>query len=313
MLRYFLPLTTYPYNGRSVPCPVCYSAHHTMISNLDRRLKRLPTALCDECGTFYTNPMPTEPELEKYYTTQYRLDYQGAFFRPKDKHVAKKQKEAVWRRQIIETHSPKRQLRTLDFGCGSGELVRELANAGHIAVGFEPGKAYSTFAASSADHAGSIGTYRIDQGPWRSMPYEAGSFDVISILHVLEHLSDPVAALKKAENWLKPDGLLYIEVPDMQFPALKGFKQFHFAHVIGFSRDNFLFAARKAGFELLEEMAPTSFLMHKADMLHGKTPAEIDLKNTAVKNYRDYKKGIGFGEFLKYSTRRIIDKRRQRI
>ena len=42
----------------------------------------------------------------------------------------------------------------------------------------------------------------------------AGTFDVISLVHVLEHIPDPIALLKRCREKLNPDGALFIEVPD---------------------------------------------------------------------------------------------------
>ena len=43
--------------------------------------------------------------------------------------------------------------------------------------------------------------------------YEEDTFDFISFGAVLEHLYDPSCSIQKALNWLKPGGLIHIEVP----------------------------------------------------------------------------------------------------
>lgn len=73
-----VPLAAYPYRGERRPCNLCGSASMTMICRYDRRLKRLTTVSCDGCGLFRTDPMPTEQELQRYYASAYRFDYQFA-------------------------------------------------------------------------------------------------------------------------------------------------------------------------------------------------------------------------------------------
>lgn len=300
MLQYYLPFTGYPYHGETVACPVCRSGRRSPISRFDRRLKLLPTVMCDDCGLFFTNPMPTEAELDAYYRTQYRLDYQFALGRPGQRHMRKKQREAERRHATLAPFLPEAGARLLDFGCGSGELVRHFAARGHSATGLEPGADYARHAMETAPEKGA---FRIDNAPWREAAYPEGAFDVVTMLHVLEHLPDPVAALAAAHRWLAPEGLLLVEVPNMQGYALKCFERFHFAHVLGFSRDNLIHAARLASFEPAREFEPTSILFAKAG--RGPREAAIDLEATAARNRAEYAKPIALAAYLKHHSRRL--------
>ena len=69
--------------------------------------------------------------------------------------------------------------------------------------------------------------------PWQSIDAEElpGSFDLITLIHVLEHVPDPVGMLMRAVNRLSPNGLIYIEVPDLQSERWSGKDFFHIAHV----------------------------------------------------------------------------------
>jgi hypothetical protein len=78
----------------------------------------------------------------------------------------------------------------LDLGCGDGELVRLAQEQGIEAVGFDEKQGQS------------IEKLRLKQ-----------RFKVVSLYHVLEHVEDPSLVLRRAKQWLKPDGLLVVEVP----------------------------------------------------------------------------------------------------
>lgn len=41
-------------------------------------------------------------------------------------------------------------------------------------------------------------------------------FDLIIMAHILEHLDDPIAILKKSKDWLKPNGQIFVAVPNAQ-------------------------------------------------------------------------------------------------
>jgi len=278
------PFVPYPFEGQRIDCPVCGGKGHN-IMNLDREWKPLSTDLCESCGLFFTNPMPTDDELKDYYRATYRAAYMGVVDTVPAQHVAKKKKDAARRAAIVRSlfRDPTGR-RTLDFGCGLGELVLAIETLGFDAYGFEPGEVWSQHARSA----------KIKQGDWQSANYGVKSFDFISIIHVLEHLRAPLDCLAKIEQLLKDDGLLWIEVPDMQAYESKNYTRFHFAHVLGFSRDNLLAAAWTAGFypvrtvtkeEIGKMRSQVSFVFRKRkadDVL------DLNLAAVASRNRKDY-------------------------
>jgi SAM-dependent methyltransferase len=252
LLRHLIPFTRYPFAGGVVSCPVCACDESMLVTSLDRRLKRLPTHACQNCGLFFTNPMPTEADLKDYYSRLYRLDYQGAASSPKERHLRKRVTEANHRVEHLLDLLP-RNSRTLDFGCGSGEFVARMLSVGHDAYGFEPGQTYGNYA-----HA-SLGD-RIQVAGWEDATHDR-SFDLVTCFHVLEHLRDPIRALRQMADWTSPAGLVYVEVPDMVATAsVKGFGGFHFAHLIGFNHHNLMLAGAMAGLRPKVVVSPTSII-----------------------------------------------------
>lgn len=266
ILSFFLPFTGYPYTGRMTPCPGCGHPASTEAAGIDRRLKRLGTAACDHCGLLYTNPMPTEDELASYYTNFYRFDYQAASTAPKEKHLKKRRTEAQMRVAQLSGLLPD-NARTLDFGCGSGEFVAAMLALGHDAHGFEPGETYGSHA--KAQHGD-----RITIKGWQDADY-AGRFDLVTCFHVLEHLSNPVDALAQMAKWSAPDGLVYVEVPDLgNAHPNKGFGALHFAHLLGFNHHNLIVAAARAGLVPDRVVAPTGIIFRHGDADHAVIEAE---------------------------------------
>lgn len=252
LIQFLVPFTKYPYRGEEVACPICGSKQYRSIATLDRRFKRLTTVGCEHCGFLYTNPLPTDQELQHYYTHLYRLDYQGASRAPKEIHLRKRVREAEVRINFLK-HFLKPASRTLDFGCGSGELVSGLAALGHDARGFEPGESYGNYARTKLGE-------RIQVAGWQQVQYDDG-FDLVTCCHVLEHLRNPLDALDQMSKWARPNGLIYIEVPDMEeLVKQKGFRAFHFAHLMGFNRYTLLLAGAKAGLKPKAIVSPTGII-----------------------------------------------------
>ena len=108
--------------------------------------------------------------------------------------------------------------RVVDLGCGAGESLRNLANAGFSVVGIEPdARARAVAAAFGEVHCGTA----------ESLPSfiqdNRRKFDYALMLHVLEHTIQPERALKNVYGLLKDHGKLIVEVPNCQ---ARGFTEF---------------------------------------------------------------------------------------
>jgi SAM-dependent methyltransferase len=90
--------------------------------------------------------------------------------------------------------------RWLDYGCGAGGLVRYLrATGGYDAVGYEQGW--------SVPRLREQGIPFVEDA---DIPGRAGSFDVVTAIEVLEHVTDPLAELRRMRALLRPGGLLFL-------------------------------------------------------------------------------------------------------
>jgi 2-polyprenyl-3-methyl-5-hydroxy-6-metoxy-1,4-benzoquinol methylase len=234
-----LPLTPYPFVGTREPCGLCASKESRVVSRWDRRLKRLTTVICWNCGLLRTDPMPTDEELKEYYARQYRFDYQLSLFRPPRHHRLRGAKRAKRRADFLApVLSP--GVRVLDVGCGAGEFLKEAAARGCRPFGLEPGAVYANCARAEAKA-------EVFEGGWQDASWPAASFDVVAAHHVLEHLRRPAEALRRFAEWLAPGGAVYVSVPDVSAGDNPAYERLHFAHVHGFTQATLLRAARAAG------------------------------------------------------------------
>lgn len=98
------------------------------------------------------------------------------------------------------------QGRYLDVGCGSGGALAVAKALGWRVAGIEvdPDAAEKARRFSDEIHRGDI----------LAAPFGAASFDVVSAFHVLEHVPNPVAVVRRMLEWLAPGGQVIIEVPN---------------------------------------------------------------------------------------------------
>ncbi len=133
----------------------------------------------------------------------------------------------------------------LDFGCGAGGfLLRARQTAAHI-TGVEIEK-------RMVPHF-----QKEDLEVFSDLADVKGSFDIITLFHVLEHMDDPITLLNKLSSKLDTDGQMIIEVPSADDALLKlyesdSFSQFIYwsCHLFLFTPTNIAFLAKKAGLKI---------------------------------------------------------------
>jgi len=71
------------------------------------------------------------------------------------------------------------------------------------------------------------------------------------MFHVVEHFESPSDALRRAREWLRPDGRLLVEVPNAEAVCQWPQSRFHRAHLYNFSPATLEMAGRKAGYSVM--------------------------------------------------------------
>jgi SAM-dependent methyltransferase len=140
----------------------------------------------------------------------------------------------------------------LDVGCSDGAFLQKLSLAGIKSIrGTEPSE--SAVHSASAIIRKSI--YRGTVQQLREAERET-HYSAISCFQVLEHLEDPLAALRDLRNMLASDGLLFLVTHDFRSPlnrlAGKRSPIYDLQHFQIFSRGGLANALKAAGFSTLE-------------------------------------------------------------
>ena len=132
--------------------------------------------------------------------------------------------------------------RLLDVGCGNGAFLAAWSRLvpGWSLCGSEVDDKHRTQIEAIA------GVERLHTGPLGEIP---GEFDLISMIHVLEHIPAPVRFLARLRRKLRPGGLLLVEVPDCEQNAFMLLVADHCSH---FSPPLLAGVVEAAGFEVIE-------------------------------------------------------------
>ena len=139
----------------------------------------------------------------------------------------------------------------LDIGAGSGMLVEQALQMGYRAQGIEP-SAWLYKVAKQRGLPVHLGTF--------PHPAATSPFDVITLIDVIEHVSNPVDLLRNIAESLSPGGIALIVTPDVSSVAarLMGWKWWHFrvAHIGYFNKRSLSLALDRAGLQLILKKRP---------------------------------------------------------
>ncbi len=139
--------------------------------------------------------------------------------------------EAARRYADICAFGPGRNL--LEVGCGTGEFLIAARSAGHSVIGLD----LSQEVVSYVRHRHPDLDVRCSTVESAGLPAE--SVDVIAAFHVLEHVADPIGLLRQMQRLLRPGGLVYIRVPNLERSVVvlgrnwRGFSVEHVGHFTG--------------------------------------------------------------------------------
>lgn len=161
---------------------------------------------CNKCGFVFCNP--TIKGIERLEHDHYNNpDVYSAYLQGDISTVYKTGKK------IVSYFKPSGRL--LDIGAGKGDFVFMAINNGYDAKGIEPSHRFCDY----AHHQYGINLQQgyLDDG----VNLRGQLFDIITLFHVLEHVQRPHEFLATISEYLKADGIVYIEVPNADASLLK--------------------------------------------------------------------------------------------
>jgi len=145
-----------------------------------------------------------------------------------------------------------RGTRLLDIGFGRGYVLKQARAYGFETYGVDSSGALTQALEPVFGWNVCQAIVGVDDIPW-------GSFDVVVMTHVAEHLGDPVSAMKRIYGRLNPGGLLYVAVPDVDSLQFKIFGKnwdaiSPLAHLQYFNNESLSRLLTDSGFERLERI-----------------------------------------------------------
>jgi glycosyltransferase involved in cell wall biosynthesis/2-polyprenyl-3-methyl-5-hydroxy-6-metoxy-1,4-benzoquinol methylase len=246
---------------------------------------------CDVCSTLISKSFPANDittirdEAADFYGKKYWLDHQveelGLGSIEQRSRTDLVDRCGLWLDRLLEFSLPPAQL--LEIGCSHGGFLALAKLAGFLVTGIELSPWVVEFARKSFD-------VNVLIGPIERLNFKAGSFDVICMFDVLEHLQDPVRTLRACVQALTLEGIFLVQTP--QYPGRVDFaklceQQHPFLemmlpdeHLFLFSEESVRNLLKEAGFVGCE-FVPAPFAHY--DMMFAAGKRQLERKSKSAK------------------------------
>ncbi|HYW16170.1 MAG TPA: class I SAM-dependent methyltransferase [Allosphingosinicella sp.] len=176
---------------------------------------------CARCRSLYLDPQPTPETVglayDSYYTHAASPDAGEA---PKRSGLRAalvgrlSRSEPAYVERVAFPEGAIRP-RLLDIGCGNGEYLVRARKAGWEVFGCD----FDPAAVKAARETGA----EVREGGAEAFIDSPGSFDAVTLGHVVEHVHDPAGLLALCRDLLKPGGAIFVDTPNAEARGLRLF------------------------------------------------------------------------------------------
>jgi 2-polyprenyl-3-methyl-5-hydroxy-6-metoxy-1,4-benzoquinol methylase len=222
-------------------CPLCKSENNSIFKRVNSFGCPLVYYQCKQCLLVFQSANDCLASDPAFYEQTYRLIYQSNEA-PTPKDLLIQELRAIHLQQFLKKFGLDRVTRVLDVGASTGELLRAIAEKYNAQpLGVEPSRVYRQYAQAKGVPMFATLDELINAAPER--------FDLITLIHVLEHLVDPLETLITLRQKLITDnGCLLIEVPNFY-----AHDSYELAHLTCFTSHHLREMLQAAGLQIIQE------------------------------------------------------------
>jgi len=220
-------------------CPICgqTSAGEWLRApdRLHGRQEQYTLLRCPVCSVVWLTNPPQPAEMYEHYTEAY------------DRMISASGENSPrrwgFRREAIA--ELKQSGAILDLGCSSGAFLQSMRGTDWNLFGIE-------MSAESAKRAQGRSGASVFVGNILDAQFAPASFDVITCFDVFEHLYEPRQVMTRVAEWLKPGGIFYVLVPNVDGAEARVFKTYWHGlelprHLFHYSPASLKFLAESSG------------------------------------------------------------------
>lgn len=210
--------------GTEFKCLLCGREESKLIKNKTRNSMH-KIVQCTNCGLYQLFPLPTVEEDAKYYDEN-----------PHDRTITpdfsvadiyrKFEFQNCSRVEYLKKFGLDKNWKILDFGCGYGFFIEMMEKEGFSLDGIEISEdKLNVCKLRMGEKSKRIWDINLLR---EELPCDMKSkYDMVTMFHLLEHISQPVLLLKKVKEMIKMGGYLVVEVPNVHNKMMKASSAFN--------------------------------------------------------------------------------------
>jgi SAM-dependent methyltransferase len=232
-------------------CPLCSSSAFSSFLRCRDNLvtnEEFELIECQHCGFVCTQDHPDEENIGKYYQSDDYISHNDSAKGFSNRIYLSVRNIMLGRkRKIVERAAGMKGGNLLDIGCGTGYFAGEMKKAGWSVKGIEPNERARIFG---------VEKFGIEiLVPDKIQTLTDGSFDCITMWHVLEHFQDPFSYAKEVRRLLRPGEMCFCALPNCSSFDAEYYKENWAAydvprHLWHFTPETFCVFAGKSGFKV---------------------------------------------------------------
>lgn len=202
---------------------------------------------CQSCNFIFTNPRPSDKNIDKYYISDKYISHTNTNQGFLEKIYQIIRKIAInGKFKLIKSYIKKGNI--LDIGCGTGNFLNKCKNHGWKTKGVEPSKI-------ARDQA--IKNYNLDVQASTELSGLNNKFDIITMWHVLEHVTNLNETIIDLHSLLSDHGKLIIAVPNINSYDASYYQKYWAAydlpiHLYHFTEDSISILFKNHNFKLIK-------------------------------------------------------------
>ena len=231
-------------------CPICNSdSFETYMKSKDFSVSKEDFSIvrCLECNFHFTNPRPSNKELGRYYISDHYISHNNTRNNLFEKAYQLVRKISIRTKYNLVSKFFNRG-RLLDIGCGTGDFLQKCNEKKWSTKGIEPSEIARTQAIKNHD---------LEVVEDTDLKKLKGEFDIITMWHVLEHVTELNTTVAELKRLLSNEGKAIIAVPNLDSFDSSYYKNYWAAydlpiHLYHFSKTSIIKLFENHGFSLIK-------------------------------------------------------------
>ena len=291
-----------PETASKSKCPLCGNGNvmpfMTATDRFHWRSEKYDLMRCSGCSYVWLADPPKPEDMGPHYSEDYHRVIMAA---------GELSADSRWGRQRDVILRQKKGGALLDIGCSSGGFLKAMKGDSWKLYGIE-------WEASTAEKAKAATGAEVFVGEALDAPFPDESFDVITGFDLLEHVYYPRHFLEKVQQWLKPGGIAYFGLPNIDSWEARILGTYWYGlelprHLSHFCPKSLRHVMNSLGFEEVSLVTPrTSYIEHSAAYLRseliskmGTTPTPMSKRGPRSLPWRAIRKGLQLSLVVPFS------------